>query len=68
MTHRTRIEPEEIQIIEDDERRTAIAFRAHCACGYVSPVPLLTQVDAGRDAYWHREMYADEPRVREVEP
>jgi len=61
--HRTRIEPETITVIEDTERRQAIAFRWRCSCGHVS-APLLSQGDAGRGAREHREAFDDGPRLR----
>ena len=61
--HRTRIEPEEITLIEADTRRRVVAFRVLCSCGFESPVPLLNQAAANRAAREHREAFDDGPRL-----
>ena len=57
--HRTRVEPIEVITIDDDERAPVIAYRVHCSCGYISPVPFLRQLAAADEAREHREMYVD---------
>lgn len=62
MSHRTRIEPIEVVTLDvdsSDHPRQVIAFRVHCSCGFISPVPLLNQSAANDDAREHREMYTD---------
>ncbi len=64
MTHRTRIEPNTITVVEDGERRRVVAFCVYCQCGFVSPVPLLTQTAANISAREHRECFTESPRLR----
>ena len=62
--HRTRIEPEQISIMDDDYKRSSlVAFRVYCSCGFVSPVPLLNQPAAADVARAHREIYDGEART-----
>jgi hypothetical protein len=61
--HHTRIEPEQITVMENDERTRVVAFRVHCDCGWCSPLPLLNQTDANNEARAHREIYGGEART-----
>jgi hypothetical protein len=66
MTHRTHIDFEDITVsdVADGERQRVIVYRVYCQCGFVSPVPLLTQTAANISAREHREAFSDGPRLR----